>query len=255
MASKCDLLDVVVIRKTRISEADLVFCMVSSDSSIVNAVGKSARKPGNTFSNRLDLFSVARVSVAKTKGLGIIREAKLLDAHPRIHSDFDLFSCASATAELAWRLTFSENTNDALFDFLVKTFSVIEANGRKGREIGVASLIKLLAMEGFCPAFNFCAKCNTFFDFNDSDFAKMTFSASDGGFLCSDCAKESACSGLYYPVDKNILAACLNYLNLTYEQILSLDDSADYVLQSIKKILQAWMERTVNHRIKALDFL
>jgi DNA repair protein RecO len=255
MTSKTTLLDVVVIRKTRISENDLVFCMVANDSRIINAIGKSARKPGNTFSNRLDLFNVAHISLASTRGLGIIREATLIETHKNIHNNFSLMTCASAISELVWRLTFSENTNEALFDFLIKTFFLIDTKCEKSKEIALAALIKLLAMEGFGPAYKFCSLCGRPLQKATSSNNFVTFSPDSGGFLCDECAKTDLSSIKKIAFKDSILSNFNNLLNLTYEQIIDLNSISEKDIFDLKKLLQLWIERVTSHKNNSLELL
>ena len=75
-SSRTYVSDVLVVHKTKLSESDLILDLLTPEGTIIRAVAKSARKPGNTFSNRLDLFNVAHVCIDRTKNLHIIREAK-----------------------------------------------------------------------------------------------------------------------------------------------------------------------------------
>ena len=246
-ASPTYICDVVVFHKTQISENDLVLDMVADTGEIVRAVAKSARKPGNTFSNRLDLFNVAHICVAKTKSIDIIREAVLVDHFDILRSNIALLAAASTISEILWRLTFDGEANPVMFDFMKKTLKLINENAEMSKELCIAGAFKLLSLEGFRPSLKLCAECSCQVDL---DCEYVTFSPSTGGVLCRKC---NATDRDFQASSKTI--QLIDWLiNSTYEEILAHPDYVGKRVYEMGKILKKWTQFHVNCNLKSLEF-
>lgn len=237
--------DVVVFHKTRIAENDLVFDMVADSGEIVRAVAKSARKPGNTFSNRLDLFNVAHICVAKTKSIDIIREAIMIEHFDNLRADINSFAGASAISELLWRLTFDGEANPHMFDFLSKTFQLINDNPEMSKILTIAGCFKLLTMEGFKPQLNCCAECGKKVDLSRE---RILFSPYEGGVICNKCEGSNDNIEL-----SSKTASLISFLiNSTYEEILQDEESIGKRVYEMAKVLKKWTQHHINCSLKSL---
>lgn len=239
------LCDVVVFHKTRIAENDLVFDMVADSGEIVRAVAKSARKPGNTFSNRLDLFNVAHICVAKTKSIDIVREAIMVEHFDNLRADINSFAGASAISELLWRLTFDGEANPQMFNFLSKTFRLINDNPELSKVLTIAACFKLLTMEGFKPQLSYCAECGGKVDFSRE---RILFSPYEGGVICSKC--EGSNDNL--KVSTKTLSLISSLINSTYEEILQSEETIGKRVYEMAKVLKLWAQHHVNCPLKSL---
>jgi DNA repair protein RecO (recombination protein O) len=237
--------DVVVIRKTKLSESDLILDMVSAQATLIRAVAKSARKPGNTFSNRLDLFNIAHITCAKCKSLDIIRECSLIEQHDHIRTHLPSQTAASAIAELVWRLTWDGDVNDHLFDFLVKTFSLLDKSTNDHQVILQAALLKLLALSGLRPALNKCCKCET-----DINTTRCKFSYIDGGAICQSCFIGD--NVRFDIIDSSQLSFMNFLLSSKYEDILC-NLKGTELNNSVLRIVDRWIQFHVGYRLKALE--
>lgn len=220
--------DVVVIHKTKLAEADLILDMISADGELIRGVAKSARKPGNTFSNRLDLFNVARISLARTKKLHIIRECRLVESFENIRGNLDSQRCASMIAELVWRITFDGAVNPRMFDFLQKSFEMINENIGCADLLALAGCFKVLALEGYAP--NLEAEGNY-------------FSCSEGGIVDDD---ENA-----FEISKYCIGLIRYLLASTYEQIIALEE---FSLDEAFFVLDSWIKFHIGYELKSLRY-
>ena len=245
-ASPTYLCDVVVFHKTRLSEKDLILDMVADSGEIIRAVAKSARKPGNTFSNRLDLFNVAHICVAKTKSIDIIREAVLIEHFDVLRQDIQLLAAASTISEILWRLTFDGEANPVMFDFMRKTFKSISDFPQLSKTLTIAGSFKLLSLEGFRPALKFCADCGNKIKF-DSDY--LTFSPSCGGVLCHNCKP----SEFDFSVSSKTVQLIDWLITSTYDDILNQGDRIGKRAYEMGKILKKWTQYHVNCPLKSLN--
>lgn len=176
--------EVMVLRKTKLSESDLILTLMAADGEQIRAVAKGARKPGNRFASRLDMFCDSDALIAKGRNLDIVTEASLIDPHVKLREDLDLMAGASALAELG-EYTCYENVEDPfVFAILKAAFSTLEGlTGLSQIDLLVAAFtFKVLAHQGWRPELERCTSCGE----PDVSF----FSARMGGTLCASCARE-----------------------------------------------------------------
>lgn len=234
-----------MFHKTCLSEKDLVLDMLADSGEIVRAVAKSARKPGNTFSNRLDLFNMAHVCIARTKSIDIIREAVLTEHFDAFRQDVNIFAGASAVSEILWRLTFDGEANPVMFEFIKKTFHAMSNAPQKSKVITMAACFKLLSLEGFRPQLKKCAGCEKQVNLN-TDY--VMFSPQEGGVLCNECEGGD--------FDLRVSARTIELINWlinsTYETILNESDVIGKRVYEMGKVLKKWTQYHVNCNLKSL---
>lgn len=240
----------IVIKKIKLNEADLILEAVGEDGALLRFVAKSARKPGNTFSNRLELCNVASVTCAKCKGLDIVREVRVISQRSGLRANYIKFICACTILELAQKLCLEDKTNSVTFEFLSKTIDVLDAcDDTYALVILVAALIKFLAIEGLKPELSMCLNCMTDVDTNNT--YSTFFSFKSGGVVCDNCAEESD-----YEFYSTSIITLKNLLDMTYDEILNSSfelNSEDYA--DIFDILDKWIMYYVNYSVKSLKLL
>lgn len=240
----------IVIKKIKLNEADLILEVVGEDGALLRFVAKSARKPGNTFSNRLELCNVARVTCAKCKGLDIVREVRVISQRGGLRANYIKFVCACTILELSQKLCLEDKTNSVTFEFLSKTIDVLETcDDEYALIILVAALIKFVSIEGLKPELSMCLNCRSSVDLKNT--YSTFFSFKSGGVVCDDCAEESD-----YEFYSTSIITLKKLLDMTYDEILKYSfelNSEDYA--DIFDILDKWIMYYVNYSIKSLKLL
>ena len=94
---------VIVVRKTKLGESDLILTLLAEDGSQLRAVAKGARKPKSSFASRLELFSVADVLCARAV-LSVECHARLVEGNAALRGVRHT-SAAAPIAELVERTT------------------------------------------------------------------------------------------------------------------------------------------------------
>ena len=179
---------VIVLRKIKLGESDLILTMLSSEGSQLRAVAKGARKPQSPFSARLELYSVADVLIASGRSLGIIQEARVVSANAALHASLELSACAAPVAELLWRVSQEGLPVLRLFDCTQAAFETLgRVAPEDGPRICAAALIKILAFCGFRPSLTYCVSCGTPIDAPFNGEGDVSFSATEGGVVCQRC--------------------------------------------------------------------
>lgn len=194
MAAKDVKIKAIVLKKTKLSDTDLIITFLSSDGSQVRAVAKGARKPSSTFASRLELFSNVEVLMAEGKNLNIVREAKIIKAYSKIRSDIEKTVCATPAVELLDKCTrqnlISKNLYQVTINFLNEVEQVHDSFYLKA--LCTAHLIKVCSFIGFRPSLANCVVCGT--DVSDTlsnANIKLNFTFEDGGVVCLRCSKRA----------------------------------------------------------------
>lgn len=194
MAAKTYKERVIVLRKTRLREADLVLTLLAEDGRQVRAVAKGALKPTGSFASRLELYACADVLLVKGRALDIVKEARLVDAHAPLRFDYERSICAAPMAELLAFASQDALPVERLFPMTQAALSCLETvEISRVRLVMCAFLLKAASLLGFRPSLAQCTECGK----PRKRGENWLFSNHAGGVLCGDCA------GMYESVATN----------------------------------------------------
>lgn len=242
---------VVVLRKTKLGESDLILTMLASDGSLLKAVAKGARKPTSPFSSRLELYTSSDILVAEGRSLGIVQEARLIAARPNLHSSLERAACAAPVAELLWRIAQEGLPAPRLFDFAYAAFDALDAFTVQALpRVCAASLIKTLAFCGLRPSLDRCVSCGGPVNLEQPDSQDVCFSFAEGGAVCPRCREKVE--------TVRVSAATLTYANAllmsTFSQIsqMPLDQSRAFAVLQLEHQL---VREHVGSSLRSLGFL
>lgn len=241
----------MVLRKTKLGEADLIVTMLRDTGEQLRAVAKGARKPSSPFASRLELYSVVDVLLAKGRSLDIVQEARLVDGNDRARRDLEHSACASVIAELLFKTTQEGLEVARLFPLSVKALRVLcESDADRAPAIAAAHALKAFAFLGVRPRFTECAACGSPVDLSSlTPGTSVRFSAHDGGVLCDSCASSSAVR-----VDAASLAWANAFLLSTFEEVAALSSSVGPAFASFELVRQ-WTRAHFGFTLKSLEFL
>lgn len=194
MTCKEQHIDAIVLKKTKLSETDLIITFLSKDGCQIRAVAKGARKPSSTFASRLELFSNVAILLAKGKNLDIVREAKILKSYSSIRKDIEKTICSSCAVELIEKVTQQNLVNENLYQLTINFLNVVEEiiDSNYLKALCAAHLIKVCSFVGFRPCLENCVICgDKQIDIYKNINLKMNFSIEEGGVLCLRCSGNS----------------------------------------------------------------
>ena len=144
---------VLVLRKTKLGESDLILSLLAQDGSQIRAVAKGARKPTSQFSSRLELYAQADVLLAQGRSLDIVKEARLIAGNAPLRQSMELAACAAPIAELLDRITQPGLEVPKLFALTHTAFDMLAAsNPEHAPAICAAWLLKAFAFLGIRPS-------------------------------------------------------------------------------------------------------
>lgn len=172
----------LVLRKSKLGEADMILTLLSADGRIVRGVAKGMRKPTSRFAGRLEPGSVADLMLATGRTLEVISDVRSVDLHAGLRTDYDRSTAASVVLDVLDKMAVEGQVEERLFGLACATLSVLEhAPTEHLRAMVTAFLLKAMAMHGYRPHLDSCVSCACAAE------GRAGFSLEAGGVLCTAC--------------------------------------------------------------------
>ncbi len=248
MASPTYALRALVLKKTKLSETDLIITLLAEDGSLKRGVAKGARKPKNTFASRLELFSDVQLLMVAGKSLDIISEVQVINARGILRSDVIRSAAGMCALELFCHLAQEDLPGNRLFALGQAYLDALEsATDAAVPALCVAELLKALGVSGFTPAFSHCVFCGR--SANEEAYPKALYSFLDGGPVCSTCTAHAAAA----PVSAEVLTLGHALLYLPFSAVLELTISAGQA-EELLQFCGQFIEVHCQARLKSLVF-
>lgn len=172
----------VVIRTSRLGEADRIITLLTREHGRIRAVAKGVRRTKSKFGARLEPASTVDVQLHTGKTFDIITEAVSRENFgDELSADYQKWTIASAILETAERFTLNEQ-EPSREQYLL----VVGALGSLARDehppslVLDAFLLRSLAVGGYAPALESCFRC-------ESGGPHRFFSLAGGGSVCGQC--------------------------------------------------------------------
>jgi DNA repair protein RecO (recombination protein O) len=197
--------DGVVLRTQKLGEADRIITLLCRRSGRVRAVAKGVRRTKSRFGARLEPFTYVDVLVHPGRSLDVITQAEVIRAYGAgLVGDYPRYTAGAAMLETAERLTPVEK-EPALRQFLL-LIGGLRTLGEAGpaesagpavsaepavkdpRLVLDAYLLRSLAVAGYTPALEECARCGA----PASDKPLVAFAVAAGGMVCASCRPAGA---------------------------------------------------------------
>ncbi len=172
----------VVLRTQKLGEADRIITLLTREHGRVRAVAKGVRRTTSRFGARLEPFSHVDLQFAEARTLDVITQAETLRPYAaRMGADYGAYTAGTVMLETAERLVVEEG-EPALQQYLllVGALRAVCEAGRPAPQVLDAFLLRSLAVNGYAPSFDACARCGT-------EGPHVAFNPSAGGMLCSGC--------------------------------------------------------------------
>ncbi|MGI6106022.1 MAG: DNA repair protein RecO [Raoultibacter sp.] len=240
----------IVLRKTKLGESDLILTLLAADGSQLRAVAKGARKPNNSFSARLELYSVVDVLCSEGKNLDIVKEARLLVANEKLRTEIEYVSSAAPMAELLDKITQAGLADERFFNMTELTFSRLnQAQPSILPALCAAHILKTLAFAGLRPSLKVCISCGNDIGFNTSG-KLLHMSLREGGIACDSCSPHLDTIRM----DPELVSWIHFMLVSTFAEIenAAVDPRTSF---EILHFCQSWIQEHIGLRLKSLNFM
>jgi DNA repair protein RecO (recombination protein O) len=174
--------EAIVLRTQKLGEADRIITLLTRGTGRVRAVAKGVRRTSSRFGSRLEPFTHVDLQLAEGRSLDVVTQAETLSPFAgRIGSDYERYTAGTVMLETAERLV-TEDKEPALQQFLllVGALRAMCETGRPPSQVLDSFLLRSLAVAGYAPSFEACARCGV-------EGPHRAFSPASGGMLCADC--------------------------------------------------------------------
>ena len=171
----------VVLRTTKLGEADRIITMLTRNHGKVRAVAKGVRRTKSRFGARLEPFMRTQLLIATGRSLDVISQAVCVGAYadPIIH-DYESYLSANLIVETADKVVSSEEEiSPDQYSLLVSALAALSRKEHEPWMIGQSYVLRSLRQAGWSPRLNACVVCGRS---NGLEW----FSAPLGGVVCSN---------------------------------------------------------------------
>lgn len=179
--------EAVVLRTHKLGEADRIITLLTRNQGRVRAVAKGVRRTSSRWGSRLEPFSHVDLQLAEGRNLDTITQAETIAPFSAtLGADYERYTAGTVMLETAERLIV-EDREPALQQFLLLVGglrALTEATpsdvGRGPGQVLDSFLLRSLAVAGYAPSFDGCARCGL-------EGPHRWFHPSAGGILCPGC--------------------------------------------------------------------
>ncbi len=181
--------EAIVLRTQKLGEADRIITLLTRAHGRVRAVAKGVRRTSSRFGSRLEPFTHVDLQLAEGRSLDVVTQAETLAPFAaRVGADYERYTAGTVMLETAERLVV-EDKEPALQQFLLLV-GALRAMCDTGRAPGLvldSFLLRSMAVSGYAPSFDGCARCGV-------EGPHRAFSPAAGGILCAGCRMPGAAS-------------------------------------------------------------
>jgi DNA repair protein RecO (recombination protein O) len=208
--------EAVVIKKTKLGEADSILTFFTPRLGKIQGFAKSLRKPKSKMAGHLELLTHSAVSFSRGRGaIDTITGAQTINAFMPIRSDLWLTSCGLYIVELVHQFTAEHQENYAVFQLMLD--SLDRLCQAENKEVALRFFeMHLLDSAGYRPQLRECITCHKALEPVNNLFNPVA-----GGMLCPDCS-------LSHPYS--------SALSVNAQKVLRLLQGNDYAAASRVKI-------------------
>jgi DNA repair protein RecO (recombination protein O) len=196
--------DGVVLRTHKLGEADRIITLLTRQNGRVRAVAKGVRRTKSRFGGRLEPFTHVDLLIHPGRSLDVIQQAEVIRAYGKpLATDYPRYTAGTAMLETAEKFTPVEK-EPAIRQFLL-LIGGLRALGeadapdyldeadefdgadetREPRLVLDAYLLRSLALEGYAPALEECARCGV--TAASGTRPLVAFTVASGGMVCANC--------------------------------------------------------------------
>lgn len=176
----------VVLRAQRLGEADRIITLLTRRHGRLRGVAKGVRRTRSKFGSRLEPFGHVELQLATGRSLEVITQVETItQLRESIGADYARYTTGTAMLETAERLTAEEaEPAPAQYALLVAALRALAATdpagAREPRLVLDSYLLRAMAIAGYAPSFDACARCG-------APGPHRSFAVAAGGMVCPDC--------------------------------------------------------------------
>jgi DNA repair protein RecO (recombination protein O) len=237
--------EAVVIKKTKLGEADSILTLYTPYLGKIQGFAKSLRKPKSKLAGHLELLTHSQVSLARGRNLDTITGSQTINSFLPLKSDLWLTSCALYVTELVNQFTADQQENFSLFQLLLETLEQLCQADNKELVLRYFEL-HLLDSVGYRPQLMECVACHLVLEPTTN-----SFSPSAGGLLCPNC---SLTQPLAYPLSVNAQKVLRLLQSRDYSNASRLKIDPD-LARELEKVMSSYLRYLLEKEVKSAAWL
>lgn len=236
--------EALIIKKTRLGEADRILTLYTPHLGKIQAVAKGVRRPRSKMSGHLELLTHSLVSLARGRNLDTVTNTRTITSFLPLKSDLWLGAGALYTAELVDKFTADHVENPALFRQLLDTWLKLCHPDDQGLVLRSFEL-NLLEAVGYRPELGRCVACGAALAGDTNWFGPVA-----GGMLCTACYPGHS---LRYPVSPRAMSLLRALQN--GEAVTRLTSISPALARELEALMSHYLEHLLEREIKSAHWL
>jgi DNA repair protein RecO (recombination protein O) len=188
--------DGIVLRTQKLGEADRIITILGRTTGRIRAVAKGVRRTKSRFGARLEPFTHVDLMLHPGRSLDIITQAEVIRSYGEpLARDYPRYTAGVAMLETAERFTPVEK-EPALRQLLllIGGLRALAEAEHDPRLVLDAFLLRSLAVAGYAPALEECARCGAPGKDRARERRLPAFAIAAGGMVCASCRPPGAAS-------------------------------------------------------------
>jgi DNA repair protein RecO (recombination protein O) len=177
----------IILSAMRYGETSRIVRLATRDHGVQSAIAKGASRPRSRFGAGLQVLSAgqAHILLSERHDLHTLTAFDLTSLPVRLTADVGRYATATAAAEVVLRVAPAEPHPEA-FHALLAALGELETVAPDALQaVSLRALWRLVVALGFAPALGTCARDGRALP----EAGEVSFSAPDGGALCTLCAR------------------------------------------------------------------
>ena len=239
--------EAIVLRRKDFGEADRLLTLFTPELGKVRAVAKGIRKLRSRKAGHLELFTCAKLLLAKGRDLDIVAQAETVNAYRPLREDLLRGAYASYAVELLDRFTPEAQENRELYALLREALRWFGDSPDPALTARYYEL-HLLGLAGFQPQLQRCVVCG-----NKIVAEDQFFSAADGGAVCPNCARQQARPGAA-PISTNALKLLRYFQAHPYGKVAALA-VRPAAHAELERVLARYITHLLERQLKSIQFI
>ncbi len=176
----------VILHAFPYGETSKIIRLLTREHGLLSAIAKGAHRPNSRFGARLQVMSegVAQIYLKAGRDLHTLAEFDVTEQHAGLSREVSRYASAAALCEVVLRLSPAE-PHDEIYDLVIGGLGRLDTLASSDLQVASLALLwSVVAVLGFTPRSDACAR-----DGRALPAGAVTFSVTEGGFLCARCAE------------------------------------------------------------------
>ncbi|MDP2953057.1 MAG: DNA repair protein RecO [Chloroflexota bacterium] len=235
----------IVLRQTRLGEADKLVCLYTPGMGKLRAVARGAYRLRSKLAGHVEPLTHSAFLIAQGQSLDVISQAQTLQSFLPLRQDLWRTACALYVAELVYQFTPEGAENYPLYRLLQNTL------GWLGEAPTLEPTLRYFEMQllealGYRPQLYSCVSCH-----NPLEPQAHLFSPSGGGVLCPGCRSAEPLSS---PISLNALKVMRLLQKGEYAPAARLRLEPG-LARELERLMRGYLRYLLEKEIKSTGFL